>query len=129
MKMQMETDSKIRLTRILFLIGQVIFLKVSIYISKNITCPFKKIFHIPCPFCGMTRSYHELLKLNIIKSIHYNILLIPLIIILITIDIIILLEIIKNKKIISNMKIDKKILLLILILLIISISWGTLNNI
>jgi len=42
-------------------------------------CPFKSIFHIDCPGCGMQRSFVELLKGNFIASIEYHPATIPLI--------------------------------------------------
>jgi len=42
-------------------------------------CLVKSIFHIPCPGCGLTRAFLELLHFNIIGSLSYNILAIPLI--------------------------------------------------
>lgn len=37
-------------------------------------CPFYYFFKIPCPGCGLTRSFIELLKGNLIESLRYNIL-------------------------------------------------------
>lgn len=38
------------------------------------------LFKIPCPGCGLTRSMHYLLKKDILMSLKYNILTIPLMI-------------------------------------------------
>lgn len=35
-------------------------------------CPFKYIFGIPCPLCGMTRAFISLLKLDISKAFYYH---------------------------------------------------------
>ncbi len=35
-------------------------------------CFIYNLFHIPCPGCGCTRAFIELLKGNINKSIEYN---------------------------------------------------------
>lgn len=87
----------IRISRILFIIGEAIFLKSALSLAKNITCPFKLYFKIPCPFCGMTRSFYEFLNLNFQQSINYNILTLPFIILLIIINIYFLIEIITNQ--------------------------------
>ncbi len=46
------------------------------------TCPFFLIFKIPCPGCGLTRSIIQIFKLDFIGSLQYNILGIPLFIML-----------------------------------------------
>lgn len=59
----------------LFILGT-----VSLLLNKfNIRiCIFYHIFKIPCPGCGLTRGFIELSKLNVIKSLKYNILCIPI---------------------------------------------------
>jgi hypothetical protein len=42
-------------------------------------CIFKALFHIPCPGCGLTRAFQELLQFNFIGALSYNLLAIPLI--------------------------------------------------
>lgn len=116
----------IRVSRILILLGQVIFLRISIIISQNMTCPFKYFFSIPCPLCGLTRSLNAILKGDIKLSIYYNVLLLPTLIIILFLNIIFLIEVIKNKPTISNKIINltyqnkKKIVLICLIMLIFS---------
>ena len=125
----MEIDYKTKINRITFLTGQVVLMGVLLVLSSKITCPFKIIFQIPCPFCGMTRAIDSLLKLHIKESINYNILLIPLLISILIIDIIYIIEIIKNKKLIKK-RINSKILILIItISLIISTCWGIIHNV
>lgn len=115
-----------RVSRILILLGQVIFLRISIIISQNMTCPFKYFFSIPCPLCGLTRSLNAILKGNIKLSIYYNVLLLPTLIIILFLNIIFLIEVIKNKPTITNKIINltyqnkKKIVLICLIMLIFS---------
>ena len=100
-------------------------------ISKNITCPFKKFFSIPCPFCGMTRAFTAFLKGNIIHAMYFNILFIPILVIILVVDVILLIEIIKNRSfflermIIIFFKYKRTIFLLCLIMLIFSvfINW------
>lgn len=126
--MQMELNFKIRKNRILYITGQGLFFIITITLLKNISCPFKKIFRIPCPFCGMTRSLNSLLNLKIIESLHYNILLLPIIIIILIINSIFIIEIIKNKRIIKY-SLNKYTILIIVIIFIISIIWGINNKI
>lgn len=40
----------------------------------DINCPFKSLFSIPCPGCGLTRSFRCLFKGDIIGALNYNIL-------------------------------------------------------
>lgn len=35
-------------------------------------CPFRLLFDIECPGCGLTRATLELFKGNFIEAIHYN---------------------------------------------------------
>lgn len=36
------------------------------------SCPFKLLFHIPCPGCGISRAYASLLSLDIQKAFSYH---------------------------------------------------------
>lgn len=49
----------------------------------DIKCIFKKIFHIPCISCGLTRGFIAILHLRFIDAIKYNILSIPLFIVIV----------------------------------------------
>ena len=129
MKMLMEIDYKTKIKRISYLIGQALFIGLALFISPKIACPFKKIFHIPCPFCGMTRSIYLLLNIKVIESIKYNILTIPLVLLLSITDLTILFEIVTNKNIYKNKIYIKSKIPIISILLIISIIWGIINKI
>jgi len=91
-------------------------------IIKNITIPclFKKTIHIPCPGCGLTRAFKEILQLNLLNAIKYNILSIPLFILLIILNTLLIIDIIKDKNITKYviLKIFKHYKLIILLLLI-----------
>lgn len=93
-----------------------------VLVLNNIPCIFKSIFHIPCPGCGLTRAFKELLKLNIPKAIYYNILSVPLLIFFIYWFILFIKDIIKkeDKSIDTIMNLFKKYWILIVILVLIS---------
>lgn len=94
-------------------------------------CPFKQIFHIACPGCGLTRAIRELISFNFIKSFKMNILGIPITIIIILSIIFIIKDIIKdeNKYILTITKLVKKYYILIIIILIVTMILNNLNHI
>lgn len=61
----------------------IILIVVSIYLVfikfTNIRiCLIYNLFHIPCPACGLTRAYIALAHGDILQSLKYNILAIPI---------------------------------------------------
>lgn len=92
----------IRLSRFFILFGQVMFLGIVTIFFKYLTCPFKLLFKIPCPFCGLTRALKALLYGNVLKALYYNILLIPFIGVFLFLNVVLILEIIRNDNIIMN---------------------------
>ena len=97
---------------------------ISYYLIKirNITIPcfFKYITNIPCPGCGLTRSILSILNLDIVKSIKYNILGLPLFITIILLNIYIIKDLTYNKKstitLINKILTNYKIIILLLII-------------
>ncbi len=89
-------------------------------------CPFFNLFHIPCPGCGMTRAFILLLQGNIIQSLKYNFLLIPLCIFIIIYLIIIFTNNTKKLNIFINKY--KKILIILLTILTIALWITNINN-
>lgn len=81
-------------------------------------CPFYHIFKIPCPGCGLTRGFIELIKLNIQKSLEYNILCIPIFLFFIFY---LFLLIIKKNYLISNVLNRYKIIIIFICSLILII--------
>ena len=41
-------------------------------------CVFQALFHIPCAFCGMTRGFFAILRLDFVGAFRWNILSVPL---------------------------------------------------
>ena len=85
-----------RIWKLLIFIPQILLFIIYIFGNIVIPCSFKKIFGIACPTCGMTRAMLSLLHGDIIDTIYYNILAIPLVILLILIDIVIIIDVFKK---------------------------------
>ena len=83
------------------------------FIFKRSSCLFLNITGIPCPSCGMTRAYIALFRGNLSQAFHYHpLFLIPIVVILITMD-----KIRTNKKLFSGLIIFLITLLLIVYVL------------
>ena len=65
---QLQRDLKVYIIPIFIVAIYLIIMKLIF----GYTCPFKIIFHVDCPGCGLTRATIALLKGNILKSLHYN---------------------------------------------------------
>lgn len=81
-------------------------------------CPFYRLFKIPCPGCGLTRGFLALLKLDILKSLSYNVLCIPILVIF---GIYLLFIIFNKEKILMNWLNKYKVLLIVVCLLVLII--------
>lgn len=99
-----------------------------LYFEKRI-CLLYNIFNIPCPGCGLTRSMICLLNGNILMSIRYNIITIPLILTYIIFSVWYIFDMIKIKNTLGNFieKNKKKILIISILIFIISVI-KNLNN-
>jgi len=54
----------------LILLHILIFAAGTLYVLWG--CPFMKIFGFPCPFCGMTRAYEALFRLDITEAFYWH---------------------------------------------------------
>ena len=90
----------------------------------SIPCLFHTLFKIPCPGCGMTRAFRNILSFNFAESISYNILGIPFFIFLIFLILFFIYDIIKDKNTVETkvIKFLEKYAIVIIILLVVSIS-------
>lgn len=62
----------------LLIVILIIGLALALNFFKIRTCPIFILFKIPCPGCGLTRAVSLILKGQIVASLEYNILPIPL---------------------------------------------------
>lgn len=96
-----------------FLLLEGILFVLLFVVKINIPCFFKTFLHIPCVGCGMTRSIYAIFDFRILDAISYNILTIPLFIVVMIINGIIIYDIINNEnkviiflnKIVNNYKV------------------------
>lgn len=63
---------------VLFILQNYIFAMI----DQLPTCIFYSFFHLYCPACGNTRSFHALLHGNLITSLRYNI--VPLLLVVLS---------------------------------------------
>lgn len=53
-------------------IGLGIFLYILVINITGIGCPIRRIIQMPCPACGITRSWIEVLQFNFSKAFEYH---------------------------------------------------------
>ena len=93
------------------------------YLMKIRICLIYNLFKIPCPGCGLTNSIIYLAKGDILKSLQYNILTIPLIIIYTLCSCWYIFDMIRNKQSLKEItsKNKTKIIIISAIMCIISL--------
>lgn len=94
-------------------------------------CIFKKYIHFACPGCGLTRSLRALLSLDLVASIKYNILGIPLFLIGVISITILIKDLTKNEETFMPMlyKIMNKYYKFIFIVLVITMIINNINGV
>jgi hypothetical protein len=91
--------------------------------SRLMTCHFKELTGYECPTCGLSRSIHSLISLNIADSINYNPLGIILILGLFALSIKLSAELISKKEIIIHITKPYWKLIIISLLLLVFSTW------
>lgn len=110
-----------------------LFLIFVLFLKYNLEweCIFKKSLHIACPGCGLTRSLRALLSLNLVESIKYNILGIPIFLIGVISIAMIIKDLIKNEETFMPMlyEIMNKFYKFIFIVLVITMIINNINGV
>lgn len=88
-------------------------------------CPFFHLFNIPCVGCGMTRAIKLIINGNILESLNYNLLPIPLLIVIV---LYIILSKYYNLFLIKIIKKYKKLIIFIAFIIMIIIWIININN-
>lgn len=117
-----------RIKNISILLILVIFCYVIFFSGIKLECIVKSNLGIYCPACGMTRAFIEIMEFNVLNSLSYNVLAIPLFLFIVYSVIALIIDTIKGEdKYIKNiLNIFKDYYLIIIVLLIISML---INNI
>lgn len=84
---------RVILAAITFIATVMFFFLVQIFY----TCPFKAIFGIPCPGCGLTRAFKCVLRFKMIKALEYHLLSWPIFLIVLSSFILLLMCILLDK--------------------------------
>ena len=122
---------KKRIINLIILVMGLLFIGIVVLGKINVECLFKKMFHISCPGCGLTRSFRAILNLDFVSAFKYNILGIPLFILCIIYIILLIIDVIigsdKGNKLV--LYIFSKYYILIICLFIISMIINNINGI
>lgn len=107
MKLDKNKKTSIYIVISLFIIALIGIILVKVYNPEEksffIPCMLYKLTGIKCPGCGMTRSVHYLVNGNIKQAIWYNLMLIPLIVLVIYSLYRYILFLVKNEQIINKL--------------------------
>ena len=83
--------------KVLLILSILLVFGILVVFVFDLNCPFKNIFHLACPGCGLTRGFKSLLSLDFKGAFYYNILTIPIFLFLVGLFILLIIDFIKKK--------------------------------
>jgi len=83
-------------------LGAILF--IALTIIPGYQCPFKMIFGIPCPGCGLTTGFLAILRLDFLEAYQANVLAIPLFLAFVLVTILAITDFIYKKEVLIKLR-------------------------